>query len=108
MLAWLLPMLWLTGGPAAYVGASTQLYGSVLLPTSVLGGSLEITLAQARYLLESTLVGLGPLGLVALALPRLRAARWAGAAASGSLLGMDASRRSSSTCSSTSARRATC
>ncbi len=69
VLAWLLPMVWLTGGPAAYVGASTQLYGSVLLPTSVLGGSLEITLAQARYLLESTLVGLGPLGLVALALP---------------------------------------
>jgi Protein O-mannosyl-transferase TMEM260-like len=69
VLAWLLPMLWLTGGPAAYVGASTQLYGSMLLPTSVLGGSLEITLAQARYLLESTLVGLGPLGLVALALP---------------------------------------
>jgi len=69
ILAWLLPMLWLTGGPAAYVGASTQLYGSMLLPTSVLGGSLEITLAQARYLLESTLVGLGPLGLVVLALP---------------------------------------
>jgi hypothetical protein len=69
VLAWLLPMVWLTGGPAAYIGASTQLYGSVLLPTSVLGGSLEITLAQARYLLESTLVGLGPLGLVALALP---------------------------------------
>jgi transmembrane protein TMEM260 (protein O-mannosyltransferase) len=69
VLAWLLPMLWLTGGAAAYVGASTQLYGSVLLPTSVLGGSLEITLAQIRYLLESTLVGLGPLGLVALILP---------------------------------------
>jgi len=69
VLAWLLPMLWLTGGPAAYVGASAQLYGSVLLPTSVLGGSLEITLAQVRYLLESTLVGLGPLGLVALILP---------------------------------------
>jgi hypothetical protein len=69
VLAWLLPMLWLSGGPAAYVVASTQLYGSVLLPTSVLGGSLEITLAQVRYLLESTVVGLGPLGLVALALP---------------------------------------
>jgi hypothetical protein len=69
VLAWLLPMMWLTGGPAAYVGASTQLYGSVLFPTSVLGGSLEITFAQVRYLLESTLVGLGPLGLVALALP---------------------------------------
>ncbi len=69
VLAWLLPMLWLTGGPAAYLGASTQLYGSVLLPTSVLGGSLEITLAQFRYLLESTLVGLGPLCLAALAVP---------------------------------------
>ena len=69
VLAWLAPMLWLTGGPGAYLAASTQLYGSVLLPTSVLGGSLEITLAQLRYLLESTLVGLGPLSLVALALP---------------------------------------
>ena len=69
VLAWLVPMMWLSGGPAAYVAASSQLYGSVLLPTSVLGGSLEITLAQVRYLLESTLVGLGPLGLVALALP---------------------------------------
>ena len=69
VLAWLLPMMWLTGGPAAYVAASTQLYGSMLLPTSVLGGSLEVTLAQMRYLIESTLVGLGPLGLVALAVP---------------------------------------
>ncbi|HEY7654162.1 MAG TPA: glycosyltransferase family 39 protein [Methylomirabilota bacterium] len=69
VLAWLLPMMWLTGGPAAYLAASTQLYGSMLVPTSVLNGSLEITLAQLRYLLESTLVGLGPLGLVAAALP---------------------------------------
>ena len=75
LLAWLLPMLWLSGGPAAYLGASTQLYGSVLLPTSVLGGSLEITLAQVRYLLESTLVGLGPLGLVALVYLRRRSNR---------------------------------
>ena len=69
VLAWLVPMVWLSGGPAAYLAASTQLYGSMLFPTSVLGGSLEITLAQMRYLLESTLVGLGPLGLVVLALP---------------------------------------
>jgi hypothetical protein len=69
VLAWLLPMMWLTGGPAAYLAASTQLYGSMLFPTSVLGGSLETTLAQLRYLLESTLVGLGPLALVAAALP---------------------------------------
>ncbi len=69
VLAWLVPMMWLTGGPTAYIAASTQLYGSMLLPTSVFGGSLEVTLAQVRYLLESTLVGLGPLGLVALVLP---------------------------------------
>ncbi|HZW89929.1 MAG TPA: DUF2723 domain-containing protein, partial [Myxococcaceae bacterium] len=69
VLAWLVPMMWLTGGPRAYIAASTQLYGSMLLPTSVFGGSLDVTLSQLRYLLESTLVGLGPLGLVALALP---------------------------------------
>src|SRR4030095_5863016 len=69
VLAWLLPMMWLTGGPAADAGASAQRYGSVLLPTAVLGGSLEVTLAQLRYLIESTLVGLGPLSLVALAVP---------------------------------------
>ena len=79
VLAWLLPMMWLTGGPAAYVAASTQLYGSMLLPTSVLGGSIDVTLAQARYLIESTLVGLGPLSLVALALPAYaRRQRWGG------------------------------
>ena len=44
VLAWLLPMIWLSGGLAAYVAASTQLYGSVVLPTSVLGGSLDVTL----------------------------------------------------------------
>jgi Protein of unknown function (DUF2723) len=77
VLAWLVPMVWLSGGPAAYLGASTQLYGSMVWPTSVLGGSLEVTLAQARYLLESTLVGLGPLGLIALLLPRYaRRAGW--------------------------------
>ncbi|HSL48139.1 MAG TPA: glycosyltransferase family 39 protein [Candidatus Deferrimicrobiaceae bacterium] len=77
VLAWLVPMVWLSGGPTAYLAASTQLYGSVLFPTSVLGGSVETTLAQLRYLLESTLVGLGPLGLVALALPAYaRRAGW--------------------------------
>jgi len=67
--AWLLPMIWLTGGLGAYIGASTQLYGSVVLPTSVLEGSLDITFAQARYLAESVVVGLGPLALAFLALP---------------------------------------
>ena len=69
VLAWFLPMVWLTGGLRAYVSASTQLYGSVVLPTSVLGGSLDVTLAQARYLSASVIVGLGPLALAALALP---------------------------------------
>jgi hypothetical protein len=69
VLSWLLPMLWLTGGMAAYTRASAQLYGSVLRATSVLEGSLEITLAQGRYLAESVIVGLGPLALALLALP---------------------------------------
>jgi Dolichyl-phosphate-mannose-protein mannosyltransferase len=69
VLSWFLPMLWLTGGLTAYLRASTQLYGSVMLPTSVLGGSLDVTLAQARYVLASVIVGLGPLALAAFALP---------------------------------------
>ena len=69
VLSWLLPMLWLTGGLDAYLRASSQLYGSVVLPTSVLGGSLDVTLAQARYVLASVVVGLGPLALAVFALP---------------------------------------
>jgi hypothetical protein len=69
VLGWLLPMVWLTGGFGAYWEASTELYGSVVVPTSVLGGSLEITLAQTRALLESVAVGLGPLAVAALAVP---------------------------------------
>jgi transmembrane protein TMEM260 (protein O-mannosyltransferase) len=69
VLSWFLPMVWLTGGVAAYARASAQLYGSVVLSTSVLEGSFEVTLAQARYLAESVMVGLGPLLLAFLALP---------------------------------------
>ena len=69
VLLWLLPLVWLTGGFDAYLRASTQLYGSVVLPTSVLGGSIDVTLAQARYVLASVIVGLGPLALAAFALP---------------------------------------
>ncbi len=77
VLTWLLPMLWLTGGLGAYLRASSQLYGSVVLPTSVLGGSLDVTLAQARYVLASVVIGLGPLALAAAALPLyLRRAGW--------------------------------
>ena len=69
VLSWFLPLVWLSGGLNAYLRASTQLYGSVVLPTSVLGGSIDVTLAQARYVLASVIVGLGPLALAAFALP---------------------------------------
>jgi hypothetical protein len=49
----------------------------VVLPTSVLGGSLDVTLAQARYVLASVIVGLGPLTLAVFALPLyIRRAGW--------------------------------
>jgi hypothetical protein len=69
VLAWVVPLVWLSGGPRAYLRASTQLYGSVVVSTSVLGGSLDVTFAQARYLLESVVVGLGPLAMAILAAP---------------------------------------
>jgi len=69
VLSWFLPLVWLSGGLARYVEASAQLYASVVLPTSVLGGDLDVTLRQARYLLESVAVGLGPLALALLVLP---------------------------------------
>jgi hypothetical protein len=62
-------MIWLGGGLTAYLTASARLYGSMVVPTSVLAGSLDVTFAQVRYLLGSIVVGLGPLALVALALP---------------------------------------
>ena len=77
VLSWFLPLVWLSGGLTAYLRASTQLYGSAVLPTSVLGGSIDVTLAQARYVLASVIVGLGPLALAALALPLyVRRAGW--------------------------------
>ncbi|MDP2702151.1 MAG: DUF2723 domain-containing protein, partial [Candidatus Rokubacteria bacterium] len=35
VLSWFLPLVWLSGGLNAYLRASTQLYSSVVLPTSV-------------------------------------------------------------------------
>jgi hypothetical protein len=69
VLSWLVPLVWLSGGWAAYLTASTQLYGSVVLPTSILGGTPEVTLVQARYLLESVAAGLGPLAVLLPVLP---------------------------------------
>ena len=71
VLAWFLPLVWLSGGWRAYLRASSELYGTTVLPTSVLGGDLDTTLRQARYVLESILVGLGPLALALGALPVL-------------------------------------
>jgi len=69
VLSWFLPLVWLSGGLGAYFRASTQLYSSVVLPTSLLGGSIDVTLAQARYVLATVIVGLGPLTLATFALP---------------------------------------
>jgi hypothetical protein len=69
VLAWFVPMIWLTGGLERYLVASSQLAESMVRPTSILGGALEVTLRQSRYLLESVLVGLGPLALTAFLLP---------------------------------------
>ena len=69
VLAWFLPMIWLTGGLERYLVASWQLADSVVRPTSIVGGPLEVTLRQSRYVLESVLVGLGPLALAAFLLP---------------------------------------
>ena len=69
VLAWLVPMIWLTGGVDRYLAASRHLADSVVLPTSVMVGPLETTLRMSRYLLESVIVALGPLTLAAALLP---------------------------------------
>jgi 4-amino-4-deoxy-L-arabinose transferase-like glycosyltransferase len=77
VLAWFLPMIWLTGGLGRYLAASWQLADSVVKPTSIVAGPLEVTLRQSRYLLESVLVGLGPLALAVFLLPfYLRSHGW--------------------------------
>ncbi len=69
VLTWFVPMIWLTGGLERYLTASLELADSVVRPTSIVGGPLETTLRMSRYLLESVLVGLGPLALAAGFLP---------------------------------------
>lgn len=69
VLTWFVPMIWLTGGLDRYVTASLELADSVVKPTSIVGGPAETTLRMSRYLLESILVGLGPLALVTLLVP---------------------------------------
>ena len=69
VLAWFVPMIWLTGGLTRYLEASRELADTVVKPTSVVGGPLDATIRMSRYLLESLLVALGPLALAALLVP---------------------------------------
>jgi hypothetical protein len=69
VIAWFVPMIWLTGGLERYLAASVDLAETVVKPTSILGGVLDTNLRMARYLVESVLVGLGPLALVAFLVP---------------------------------------
>ncbi len=69
VLTWFLPMIWLTGGLGRYLEASAELAESVVMPTSIVTGPVEAPLRMFRYLVESVLVGLGPLALAAFALP---------------------------------------
>jgi len=68
-LSWFVPMVWLTGGLGRYLGVSLRLADSMVRPTTVGLASVDVTLAQARYVLESVIVGLGPLALALLAIP---------------------------------------
>jgi transmembrane protein TMEM260 (protein O-mannosyltransferase) len=68
-LTWFVPMVWLTGGLDRYIAASLELAETVVIPTSILGGPIEVTLRVARYLLESVLVGLGPLAIAVFLAP---------------------------------------
>jgi Dolichyl-phosphate-mannose-protein mannosyltransferase len=69
VLAWFVPMVWITGGLERYLEASRDLADTVVKPTSILGGPFDATIRMSRYLLESLLVALGPLALVAMLLP---------------------------------------
>ena len=67
--AWFVPMIWLTGGLARYIEASRDLAETVVKPTTILNGHLDVTLRMSRYVLESVLVGLGPLAFAVFLVP---------------------------------------
>jgi len=69
VIAWFVPMIWLTGGLDRYLTASVDLAETVVKPTSILGGVVDTNLRMARYLVESVLVGLGPLALAVFLVP---------------------------------------
>jgi hypothetical protein len=68
VVAWFLPMIWITGLDR-YVEASLDLAETVVKPTSILDGAFETTLRMSRYLIESVVVGLGPLVLAVALVP---------------------------------------
>jgi hypothetical protein len=68
-LTWFVPMIWLTGGLDRYLAASRDLAETVVMPTSIVSGAFETTLRMSRYVLESVVVGLGPLALVVALVP---------------------------------------
>jgi hypothetical protein len=69
VLTWFLPMVWLTGGLDRYLEASRDLAETVVMPTSIVSGAFAATLRMSRYVMESVLVGLGPLVLAAVLVP---------------------------------------
>jgi hypothetical protein len=69
VLTWFLPMIWLTGGLARYLAASVELADSAVRSTAIGAGPFDVTLGMSRHLLESVLVGLGPLAAAALLAP---------------------------------------
>jgi 4-amino-4-deoxy-L-arabinose transferase-like glycosyltransferase len=69
VVTWFLPMIWLTGGLDRYLAASRDLAETVVMPTSIMSGAFEATLRMSRYVLESVVVGLGPLVLAAFLVP---------------------------------------
>jgi hypothetical protein len=55
--AWLVPMVWLTGGPRAYLAAGLELFDSTVRATTLLGDSR----GNVITLIEALLLGLGVL-----------------------------------------------
>jgi hypothetical protein len=68
-LTWFAPMVWLTGGLRRYLTAIVDLAEFAVKPTTIGAGSSGAMFEMERHLLESVLVGLGPLALAAFLLP---------------------------------------
>lgn len=79
VVTWFVPMIWLTGGLERYMAASRDLAETVVMPTSIMSGAFEATFRMSRYVLESVIVGLGPLALAAVLVPwYVRRFGWSG------------------------------